>query len=76
MCAKSSSTNSYSEYCYSSNLGNYTNIQDNQTTQKSKNRENLLKTLIKGSHIPNDVKKCSELISTCNKKGIKTKSED
>jgi hypothetical protein len=72
MCAKSSSSSSYSSFCGVSNLGNY----KNPSKKQSKNRENLLNTLIKGSHIPNDVKKCSELISTCNKKGIKTKSEE
>lgn len=76
MCAKSSSSNSYSEYCCSSNLGNYSNIQDEQTTQQSKNRESVLNTLIKGSPTPNNIKKCSELISTSNKKGIKIKSEN
>jgi len=76
MCAKSSSSNSYSEYCGSSNLGNYTNIQDEQTTQQSKNRESVLNILIKGSPTPNNIKKCSELISTSNKKGIKIKSEN
>jgi hypothetical protein len=67
-----SNSSSYSSFCGVSNLGNY----KNPSKKQSKNRENLLNTLIKGSHIPNDVKKCSELISTCNKKGIKTKSED
>lgn len=67
-----SNSSSYSSFFGVSNLGNY----KNPSKKQSKNRENLLNTLIKGSHIPKDVKKCSELISTCNKKGIKTKSED
>jgi hypothetical protein len=75
MCAKSSSSSSYCGSGEVSNLGNYTNSPETKMSQKSKNRESVLNTLINGSQIPNDIKKCSELISTANKKGIKTKSE-
>jgi hypothetical protein len=58
-------------------LGNYTNNNsDIQTTQqKEKNRDIVLNTLINGSYIPNDIKKCTELLTTDKKNGIKTKSE-
>ena len=69
-----------------SNLGNYSNKSgnnsnksgnnSNKSNKQSKNRESVLNTFVKGSHAPNDVKKCSELISTCNRKGVKIKSED
>ncbi len=58
-------------------LGNYSNVQETPTkqTQQEQNREKILNTLIKGSYTPNDIKTCSELITTDKKKGIKTKSE-
>ena len=68
-----------------SNLGNYSKSgnnsnksgnNSNKSNKQSKNRETVLNTFVKGSHAPNDVKKCSELISTCNRKGVKIKSED
>lgn len=59
-----------------SQLGNYTNNPDTQSTQKqTKNREDVLNTLINGSDTPNNVNKCAELISTEKKKGVKIKSE-
>jgi hypothetical protein len=66
-----------------SNFENHSNKSNNQSTNKSnnqytnksnnqsKNREKLLNALIKGSPMPNEVKKCLELILTCNKKGVK-----
>ena len=53
-------------------LGNYSNSTNNNTLtqQQIKNRENLLNTLIKGSPTPNNIKRCSELISTCKKKNV------
>ena len=75
MCAKRSSSNSYGDFGGVSNLGNYTNSPDEQITQQYKNRESLLNSLINGSQTPNNIKKCSELISTDKKKGVKTKSE-
>ena len=62
-----------------SQLGNYTNTTSNPSqqnkNQKTKNRESVLNTLVKGSYTPNSVKKCQELLSSDKKKGIKTKSE-
>ena len=53
-------------------LGNSSNSTNNNTLtqQQIKNRENLLNTLIKGSPTPNNIKRCSELISTCKKKNV------
>ena len=64
-----------------SQLGNFTNNSStskssNSNAQNIKNRENILNTLIKGSYSSNNIKKCSELLSTDKKKGIKTKSEN
>ena len=57
-------------------LGNYTNAPEIQIIhQQTQNREEVLNTLINGSYTPNDIMKCSELISAEKKKGIKTKSE-
>ena len=59
-----------------SQLGNYSNTTDrNQTNQQAINREDVLNTLLKGSYTPNDVKTCTEFITSDKKKGIKTKSE-
>ena len=59
-----------------SQLGNFTNITNGtQTNQRTVNREEILNTLMRGSATPDNVKKCSELITTDKKKGIKTKSE-
>lgn len=59
-----------------SQLGNYTNTPNGDIIlQKNQSREDVLNTLIKGSYTPNDVKKCSELITIDKKKEIKTKSE-
>ena len=44
--------------------------------QQTKNREDVLNTLISNSYTPDQVKKCSELISADKKKEIKTKSEN
>ena len=77
MSTKSSSNDSYGSCGSVSNLGNYTNVPESKTTpQQYKNREDVLNTLIKGSPAPNNVKKCSELISSDKKKGVKTKSEN
>lgn len=67
-----------------SQLGNYTNAPTGQSAQqkqqiaaqKTKNRENVLNTLVNGSYSPNSVKKCTELLSSDKKKGIKTKGEN
>lgn len=59
-----------------SNLGNYTDSIDANLTQQYKNREELLNTLVKGTPNPNNIKKCSELISSDKKKGIIKKSEN
>lgn len=59
-----------------SQLGNFTNVTNGkQTNQRTLNREDILNTLLCGSATPDIVKKCSELITTDKKKGIKTKSE-
>ena len=58
-------------------LGNYTNAPNVEIIhQQKQNREEVLNTLMKGSYTPNSVKKCSELISSDKKKGVKTKSEN
>jgi hypothetical protein len=60
-----------------SQLGNYTNAPDaNIIHQQSQSREEVLNTLMGGSYMPNMVKKCSELITSDKKKGVKTKSEN
>jgi hypothetical protein len=71
-----SSSESYGGCGNVSNLGNYTNSADDKSTQLYKNREDLLNTLVKGSPTPNNIKKCSELISSDKKKGNPKKSED
>ena len=60
-------------------LGNYSNTSNTNMAikkQQTKNREEVLNTLVSNSCTPDQVKKCSELISTDKKKEIKTKSED
>ena len=60
-------------------LGNYSNTYNTNMAikkQQTKNREDVLNTLISNSYTPDQVKKCSELISADKKKEIKTKSED
>ena len=58
-------------------LGNYSNTSNiDIKKQQTKNREEVLNTLISNSYTPDQVKKCSELISADKKKEIKTKSED
>jgi hypothetical protein len=58
-------------------LGNYTNAPDASIIhQQSQSREEVLNTLMGGSYMPNMVKKCSELITSDKKKGVKTKSEN
>ena len=59
-----------------SNLGNYGNTSNSKNSNQSKNREVLLNSLVNGSPVPNNVKKCSELLSTDKKKGMKLKSEE
>ena len=60
-------------------LGNYSNTSNTNMVikkQQTKNREEVLNTLVSNSYTPDQVKKCSELISADKKKEIKTKSED
>ena len=58
-------------------LGNYSNTPNMVIKkQQTKNREDVLNTLISNSYTPDQVKKCSELISADKKKEIKTKSEN
>jgi hypothetical protein len=53
-------------------LGNYTITPDIQVIkQQDKRRDEVLNTLIEGSYIPNDIKKCGELTTSDKKKGIK-----
>lgn len=54
-------------------LGSFTNstFTNGNSNQQTINREHILNTLIKGSHAPNEVKKCSELITSDKKKSIK-----
>ena len=61
-------------------LGNYSNTSDTESDtdikpQQTQNREEVLNTLVNNSYAPEQVKKCSELISADKKKEIKTKSE-
>ena len=57
-------------------LGNYSNTSDMDIKpQQTQNREEVLNTLVNNSYTPEQVKKCSELISADKKKEIKTKSE-
>lgn len=57
-------------------LGNYSNAPDAQIVpQQTQNREEVLNTLVGGSYTPDEVKKCSELITSDKKKNQKTKSE-
>lgn len=77
----SMSSSSYSSGAYGgcggvSQLGNYTNAPDAQIVhQQVQNREDVLNTLLSGSYMPNEVKKCDELITTDKKKNKKQKSE-
>lgn len=56
-------------------LGSFTNTPSTQSNgdpnQQTRNRENVLNTLVNGSYTPNGVKKCSELITSDKKKSIK-----
>ena len=56
-------------------LGSFTNSPSTQSNrdpnQQTRNRENVLNTLVNGSYTPNGVKKCSELITSDKKKSIK-----
>ena len=78
----SGSSNNYSGGAYGGcsgvyQLGNYSNTSNMAIKpQQTKNREEVLNTLVSNSCVPDQVKKCSELISADKKKGIKTKSED
>ena len=78
----SSSSSSFLSGLYSGcggvyQLGNYTNALNTQMTpQQTKNKEDVLNTLLGGSYTPNNVKKCAELITSDKKKNIKTKSEN
>ena len=57
-------------------LGSYSNIPDTKNiSKKTQNREEILNTLIGGSNTPNNIKKCSELLTADKKKGIKLNSE-
>ena len=59
-----------------SQLGNYSNAPDaNIVPQQTQDRNAVLNTLIGGSYLSNDVKKCDELITTDKKKTKKIKSE-
>lgn len=59
-----------------SQLGNYTNAPDAQIEYKQiQNKEEVLNTLMGGSYTPNEVKKCTELITVDKKKNVKVKSE-
>ena len=77
----SGGSNNYSGGAYSGcngvyKLGNYSNTSDMVITpQQTQNREEVLNTLVSNSYTPDQVKKCSELITADKKKGIKTKSE-
>lgn len=57
-------------------MGNYTNNPESQSSQVNKKREEVLNTLLKGSYSPNSIIPCSELISPEKRKGIKLKSEN
>ena len=65
--------NVYQLYDYSNVTG--ANGITSTTSKQTQHREDILNTLIGGSYTPNNIKKCSELITTDKKKGIKTKSE-
>ena len=74
----SSSGGAYSGVSSVSNLGSYTSSSSSSSyphNSQSESRENILNTLVSGSPTPNDIKKCSELLTTDKKKGIKLKSE-
>jgi hypothetical protein len=58
-----------------SNLGSYTNSSSYPHNSQPESKESILNTLVSGSPTPNDIKKCSELLTTDKKKGIKLKSE-
>ena len=79
--SKFSNSSSYSSGAYGGcggvyQLGNYSNAPNkNVTLQKDQSREDILNTLLNGSYTPNEVKKCSELITSDKKKGVKIKSE-
>ena len=57
-------------------LGNYSNAPDMQIAhQQTQSREDVLQTLLGGSYTPDQVKKCSELITADKKKENNTKSK-
>lgn len=57
-------------------LGNYSNAPDMKITpQQTQSREEVLKTLVEYSYTPDQVKKCSELITSDKKKNKQQKSE-
>ena len=51
-------------------IGNYTNNTESQSSQVNKKREEVLNTLLKGSYSPNSIIPCSELISPEKRKSI------
>ena len=74
--SSSSSSGAYGGCGGVSQLGNYSNTPDVQTSHRQiKNREDVLQTLLGGSYTPNQVKKCAELITSDKKKNVKTKSK-
>lgn len=60
-----------------SQLGSFTKTtgtnsnKNKDVSAKTKNRESILNTLVKGSYTPNNVKKCDELTSSDKKKNVK-----
>ena len=77
--SKNSTNSGYSGYGNTYQLGNYTNttVNNNNTNdQLTKKRESVLNTLIKGSNMPNYIKKCAEFLSPDKIKNSKTKSEN
>lgn len=55
-------------------LGDYSNAPDMQIVhQQVQNREEVLNTLLCGSYMPDDVKKCAELITSDKKKNVQDK---
>jgi hypothetical protein len=60
-----------------SQLGSYTKTtgtnsnKNKDVSAKTKNRENILNTLVNGSYTPNNIKKCNELTSSDKKKNVK-----
>ena len=66
-------TNTYGKCGNVNKLGQFVNTSYAQTTyQQSQSREEILNTLVKGSYTPENIKKCTELITSDKKKNIKT----